>query len=496
MGLLISTGFSMEASLNYYQIELETTSRLFMNTTNATVSEALNDVPFNPTHIRTVLIVGMGFLTDAYNLFIITVAFVLAKPEFHPSALAAQWVSASALIAAFIGAILFGWIADCIGRNAIYRAEMLIIIVTTLASALSPNVIVLIVVRFILGIAIGGNYPVTAVLMSEYANTQDRGRLVGMVFSMQAVGLVIGPLIALPLLLTHLSTDLTWRLMLLMGMLPALAAFFLSRGLPESPRYLSRVKGQARLAAQQLQTYSKRRIMASTRDEGIVHAKLGSFLLVLIGTVGTWFVFDYAYYGNSLSTPLILSQVAPDASLITNTFWTLLIFLVAAVPGYVLAFNTVDRIGRKRLQLIGFLGMGLAFLLIGVFPGITQTVVPFLLVYSISYFFAEFGPNTTTFILAAELLPINKRATGHGIAAGVAKLGAFLGVFLFNFIIAQVGLKVALDITFVFSLLGCLLTLLLPEPAGKSLEEVSHEERALTLPASAPPLTNSPVAVP
>jgi hypothetical protein len=64
-------------------------------------------------------------------------------------------------------------------------------------------------------------------------------------------------------------------------------------------------------------------------------------------------------------------------------------------------------------------------------------VVPFLLVYSISYFFTQFGPNTTTFVLSAELFPVNIRATGHGIAAGIAKIGAFISVFLFQFIISN-----------------------------------------------------------
>ena len=75
---------------------------------------------------------------------------------------------------------------------------------------------------------------------------------------------------------------------------------------------------------------------------------------------------------------------------------------MAAVPGYYLACAFMDRIGHRRLQLIGFPCMGLMFLLIGVIPGVTTAVTPFLLLFGASYFFAEFGPNTTTFVLAAE----------------------------------------------------------------------------------------------
>ena len=100
------------------------------------------------------------------------------------------------------------------------------------------------------------------------------------------------------------------------------------------------------------------------------------------------------------------------------------------MPAYCLAAQFVDWIGHRLLQLIGFFVMGLAFLLIGVIPHVTTTVTPFLILFGLTYFFAELGPNTTTFILPAEIYPTSARATGHGISAGIAKVGAFLGVFL------------------------------------------------------------------
>ena len=91
----------------------------------------------------------------------------------------------------------------------------------------------------------------------------------------------------------------------------------------------------------------------------------------------------------------------------------------------------MDRIGHRRLQLIGFAMMALCFAVIALVPGMTTVVVPFLLVYGVSYFFTEFGPNMTTFVIPSEVYPVCMRATGHGISAGVGKLGAFIGVFLF-----------------------------------------------------------------
>ncbi|MBO0893968.1 MAG: MFS transporter, partial [Acidimicrobiales bacterium] len=128
------------------------------------------------------------------------------------------------------------------------------------------------------------------------------------------------------------------------------------------------------------------------------------------------------------------------------------------------------------LQSIGFAGMAGAFLLIGAVPGLTGMVGPFLAVYGISYFFTEFGPNTTTFVLPAECFPTSVRATGHGISAGVGKLGAVIGVFVFPILSAHLHLRGTLLVTGGLALAGLALTQVLPEPARRSLEEVSGEE--------------------
>jgi hypothetical protein len=106
----------------------------------------------------------------------------------------------------------------------------------------------------------------------------------------------------------------------------------------------------------------------------------------------------------------------------------------------------------------------------------TTAVLPFLIAYGISYFFTEFGPNVTTFVLPGELFPVSVRATGHGISAGVGKFGAFVGVFLFPLLQTSLGLRGTLLLTAGVSALGALLTRVLPEPAGRSLEEISGQD--------------------
>ena len=108
-------------------------------------------------------------------------------------------------------------------------------------------------------------------------------------------------------------------------------------------------------------------------------------------------------------------------------------------------------------------------------PGMTTTVAPFLLVYGVSYFFTEFGPNMTTFVMPSEIYPVDMRATGHGISVGVGKLGAFIGVFLFPVLQTSLGLRGTLLLTAGVAVLGFALTLVLPEPTGRSLEDITAD---------------------
>jgi MFS transporter, PHS family, inorganic phosphate transporter len=124
--------------------------------------------------------------------------------------------------------------------------------------------------------------------------------------------------------------------------------------------------------------------------------------------------------------------------------------------------------------------MALCFLLIGIIPAVTVHAWPFLILFGISYFFTEFGPNTTTFVYPAEIFPVEVRTTGHGLSAGAGKLGAFLGAFLFpDFLASSLGIRGAEIIAGCVAIAGLALTFaLLPEPKGKSLEELSEEAHA------------------
>ncbi len=452
-----------------------------------TLGEALDNAPLSAFHRRAALISGVGFFTDAYDLFVISTVAAIVSVHWHLTTSQTSWVSGSAILGAFVGAVVFGRLADIVGRKKIYIVVAAIMIAGALASALAPDFLALTAARFVLGLGIGGDYPVSAVLMSEYANRNDRGRLVGLVFSMQALGLVVGPLVALGLLEAHVGDQLTWRLLLALGALPAAGVVYLRSKMPESPRFQAAVRGRARQAAAELAAFSGGVVPSVFAPAGAAGPEPGRLRLfqvlrhrrvlrLLLGTAGSWFVLDYAYYGNTLSLPVILKSVDPGADLAAKLIWSLAMFVVFAVPGYALAIWWMDRIGHRRLQLLGFGVLGAAFFLLATVPLLTASVGAFIAVFGLSYFFVEFGPNTTTFVLPSELFPVSARTTGHGISAGVGKLGAFLGVFLVPALETRLGLRPMLAIAAASAVVGVLLTRLLPEAARRRLEEVSGDD--------------------
>ena len=448
-----------------------------------TVSQLLDDAPTSRFHHRAVFISGMGFFTDAYDLFVIGTVAALVKVQWNLSTTQTSWVTGSAILGAFVGAFVFGRLADIFGRKVVYTVVAAIMIFGAVASAFAPNFLFLVIARLILGLGIGGDYPVSAVLMSEYSNRADRGRLVGLVFSMQAIGLIVGPLVGIVLIASGVNDSLVWRILLGLGALPAAAVIYFRAKMPESPRFKALVQGRADQAAKELHQFADGAIDAtSVSDDGKHLMGLRQFLanprmlLMLVGTAGCWFLFDYAYYGNTLSLPSILTEVSPNASIELKLFLTLALFVVFALPGYVLAVWKMDRIGHRRLQFIGFGVMAACFVLLGAVPSLTTSVAPFIAIFGVSYLFTEFGPNMTTFVLPSEVFPVNMRTTGHGVAAGVGKLGAFVGVFLVPQLAAHIGLRGLLYVAAGAAVLGFGLTNVLPETSGRSLEEISGEE--------------------
>lgn len=237
-------------------------------------------------HFTTIIIAGMGFFTDAYDLFCIsTVARLLGrlyyfdplsnKPGVLPPNVSAA-VNGVALCGTFCGQLYFGWLGDRLGRKRVYGYTLVLMIITSLASGLSFGssakgvMSTLCFFRFWLGFGIGGDYPLSATIMSEYANQKTRGAFIAAVFAMQGIGIVAGATVSIivasifrrsypspPFQIDALASqppqaDYVWRIIFMFGAVPALVTFYYRMQMPETARYTALVIKNNRRAAQDM----------------------------------------------------------------------------------------------------------------------------------------------------------------------------------------------------------------------------------------------------
>jgi MFS family permease len=274
--------------------------------------------------------------------------------------------------------------------------------------------------------------------------------------------------------------------MLGLGAIPAAIVIYQRRRLPETPRFLAAAGKDEELAhvvgavvTEDDRTEGSGRSSQDHRPAPMVsNGRMArqtlwtrANLMKLMATAGSWFLIDVAFYGNGVSSQVILKALLPHSALAITTLVAGGIFLVAAIPGYFVAAAQMDRLGRRTIQIVGFTVMALAYAAIFLVPAVVKLPLVFLMVYGVSYFFTEFGPNTTTFLVPAEAFATNVRGTAHGISAAFGKFGAFAGAFLLPIVLKAVGLSETMGLLALVALLGAGLTIFfLPEMNQRSLE--------------------------
>jgi PHS family inorganic phosphate transporter-like MFS transporter len=459
-------------------------------------------------HVKTMFVAGMGFFTDAYLLFVLTVASPILASTYGFNLVAIKGttnllgfqvlniqiieglISSAVLFGAFFGALIFGHISDMYGRKKIYGLELSIMIIFTVLSAISVNYLMLIITRFIVGIGVGGDYPISSTIMSEYSSSKHRGKLVSMVFAMQGFGLVSGALVGLGSIYILPIAD-SWRLMLAFGAIPAIYVVYLRRKLMETPRFSLQVEGNKGAAERAISTITG--VGVGSVDQTITKVKklsskdymhsLRKYLIFVLGTTISWFIFDMAFYGTTLNNGFILQQIGygSSTSLRTTIFNTAIGDTILAgafaLPGYWISVGLIDKAGRRLLQWLGFAVMAISYIVLGFEYSFLKTDIDlFIMVFGVSYLFGNLGPNTTTFILPTELFPTNIRSTAHGIAASIAKLGAGIFTFLFLILGTALGNGGEFELLGAMAAIGAVVTLLtIRETKGLSLEVASEE---------------------
>ena len=435
------------------------------------------EVVLHKFHKKMIFTAGIGFFTDAYDLFIISIVSSILAPIWHLTTLQVALLNGAALASAAFGAVFFGFFSDRYGRKKLYGYEILVLFFGAILSAASHGFVWLLIMRLVVGFGIGGDYPSSAVVISENASHRNRGYLVLLVFAMQAVGLIVGPLFASCLLASHLPVNVIWRILLGLGAIPAASVFYLRRTIQESPHYLrskESIPVEVSRVVRDLAAPPTEGVSAYDRQYHRQSLFSKKWLICLLGTAGSWFLLDVAFYGNGISAVMIIDAIRPHATLLAHTLISASLFLLFAVPGYALAAKYVDNIGRKPLQYLGFVMMAVTYAVMAWVPGVNHDMPLFIVFFGISFFFVNFGQNTTTFLIPSEIYPTSIRARAHGISAAVGKLGAFFGAFALPFLLRDVGVFSTMGWMAGVALLGILTTMLLPEMNNKCLSETEQ----------------------
>lgn len=398
---------------------------------------------------RIIALAWVGLILSGFNNFVIGLALLEVKPLFKLTALQSGIVAAATLAGMLVGALALGRLADLVGRRTALLIDLALVAIFAIICAFVANGTELITARFLLGLGIGAGYPIGSSYVADVSPDRSRGRLMTLAFAGWGIGSFAAALLGWQLIL-HLAPTVGWRWMLGAGAVPAAIAFGLVAltGLPESPRW-SASKSLEKLPLSALAT--------------------PAFARITLAALIPWFLMDIAVYGIGLFTPTLLAELGFKS--VAQVALGTLILSLFTLAGFVGAGALIDRVGRRPLQIIGFLGMALALAILA-FTGKAPAAGLLLGLFAGFQFASNAGPNTTTWIVPAELFPTRLRATGQGAATAFSRLGAVLGVLALPIAVASFGLRATLLVVALVSVVGAVATAaLLPETANRPLSD-------------------------
>ena len=423
---------------------------------------------------------------DGFDFFIIGVAIPFLQRDFHLDTAAVGAVAVAAIAGSLVGSLTLGPVTDKVGRQLMLVVDIAIFVIATAGTALAWNAASLIFFRFLVGVAIGADYPISVSYITENLPSRLRGRMVIAAFTFQAVGALLGALTGLTVIhlfqtlypdSAQLAIQYGWRWMLDVGLVLAIMIGILRFSfLLESPRYYI-AKGDYDEASKAASLLLEEPITITpetdppSREPSLSYAALFSshYRRNLAFASIPWFLQDIATYGIGIFTPAIIGLLAfadegnfmvrEMASAKGSALVDLFLIL-----GFLIAVLLIDRVGRIRLQITGFIGMAVGlWVLAASSHSSTGSTTNILLVFSGFFIFnlmMNAGPNSTTFLLSGEVFPTSIRASGAGFAAAVAKAGAVFGTFALPALQKSLGVPVMLILLSLVCLIAAVATYL------------------------------------
>jgi len=455
--------------------------------------------PMTPMQWRIWLLTAAGKFFEGAVVFVTGVALPLIVREFGLSLTEKGIVSAAPLAGIMVGALALGSMADVYGRRAMFVVELLAFTLFLIGLSFSPSFAWVVACLFGVGLSLGCDYPTGHMMISETISSRNRGKLVLCAFAFQAVGALVGTAVGY-LILANLPQVTAWRWMYATTIVPAILVLIARFTICESGHWLMS-KGRKAEAEAELERllerdplYPKEVQLADDAGGREVGRSKGGWwpLFVLPGRRATilasvpWFLQDLGTYGIGIFTPVILARtVGHEYDFARNVSALIERDMIAAkgaafidvllIVGVVLAVLLTDRVGRIRLQIVGFIGCaaGLALAMLShsaAEPGRTVMLFAGFMLFNLM---TNLGPNAQTYLLAGEVFPCSLRGKGAGLAAAIAKVGAVLTAFLFPVLLAEIGVNLLLSGLIATSLLGALITWQFRiETTGVSLEKI------------------------
>lgn len=399
------------------------------------VLERLEALPVGRFHYKLLLVTGLGWLFDSMDTGLIAFILPVLAKEWGLAPGQMGLIGSIGLIGMALGAVISGTVADRIGRKKVFTITVLLYSIASAFCALSWNYQSLLVFRFLVGFGLGGELPVAATLVSEYAPSRVRGRFIVLLESFWGLGWIAAACIAYFFIPVY-----GWRMAFLIGALPALYVCLIRLHMPESVRYLL-TRGRVDEARQIVLSLEKQLHVPSPLFTGEtetvpVVAKASfrelwkkPFMSRTIMLWLVWFGINFSYYGIFMWLPSLVFQ---QGFTVVKTFEYVLIMTLAQLPGYYCAAWLVDKIGRKYTLSAFLLFSGVA----SYFFGHASTAATLMMWGSVMSFF-NLGAWGVLYTYTPEQYPTAIRALGSGWAAGFGRFGGMAAPMMVGALLAR-----------------------------------------------------------
>ncbi len=404
-----------------------------------------------PAQRRTLLAASMGWALDAFDAMLYSLVLALLMRDLGMSKTLAGSLGTLTLLASGIGGLLFGFLADRIGRKQALMASILTYSLCSFASGLATSIAMLAAARFVLGLGMGGEWNTGATLVAESWPTEFRAKAISIVQSSWALGFAVAALVAGPV-----ARYCGWRAVFFIGIAPALVTLWIRRGVPESEMWRSR-EDATRITNG---PHSHVPTLTIFRPPYGKH----TFALLLFNFFGM-----FAWWGLFTWLPPYLSlpveQGGRGFGVLGTTTLLVVLNLFGMFPGYASFGWVADHLGRRRAFLIYTL---IAALLIPLYAEARSSSV-LLLVGTLVAFFGT-GIFSGSGIMGSEIFPTAIRARALGITYNGARALSSVAPLVIGRVGQMKGLSWAFYLCAAGYLLAALITTQLPESKGKHLE--------------------------